>query len=216
MSRKNLWQSVGDIGAHHRAGVDPSWTDVVPRGNGLHSAIAALEKCAFTPSQVGSALPGRVVRLRSRFDHRPDALITARAPTSSVVVRTRKGPSPDTLSTVVCKRAHPPASSAARHSSASRSNREILAPAGSTAVVMVCPSTNNRPSGIRMADLSKVPLRSPNCPPSSSSDSPETNSPQTFCRGSRPRSSSKTRAPVRAAVIAAAAPPGPPPTTMRS
>src|SRR5215469_13148589 len=49
-----------------------------------------------------------------------------------------------------------------------------------------------------------------------SSDSAETNSPQTLCRGNSPASSRATLAPKRAAVIAADAPAGPPPMTTRS
>ncbi len=47
------------------------------------------------------------------------------------------------------------------------------------------------------------------------SDSAETNSPQTFCRGNSLLSNSTTEAPLRAAVMAAEAPAGPPPTTAR-
>src|SRR5579864_876539 len=49
---------------------------------------------------------------------------------------------------------------------------------------------------------------------SRSSDSAETNSPQTLWRGNRPRSSNRTRAPLRAQVIAAEVPAGPPPITI--
>src|SRR6516225_8810346 len=49
-----------------------------------------------------------------------------------------------------------------------------------------------------------------------SSDSAETNSPQTLCRGNSPASSRATLAPKRAAVIAADAPAGPPPMIARS
>src|SRR5215469_13210658 len=49
-----------------------------------------------------------------------------------------------------------------------------------------------------------------------SSDSVETNSPQTLCRGNSPASSRATLAPNRAAAIAADAPAGPPPMTAKS
>ena len=51
---------------------------------------------------------------------------------------------------------------------------------------------------------------------SKSSDSGETNSPQTLWRGRMPRSSSMTRAPAAAAVMAADVPAGPAPMMIRS
>src|SRR3954469_11523094 len=90
----------------------------------------------------------------------------------------------------------------------------MLAPAGATGKVSTSASTNILVIGICCEPASNS--WSPSKAEINSSDSGETNSPQTLCRGRMPFSSCNTRAPPLAAVIAAADPAGPPPITTRS
>ncbi len=91
----------------------------------------------------------------------------------------------------------------------------MLSAGGETAVSMTRSPSSNRVRSITGA--SAVSCSAPGVDRSksrsTSSDSADTNSPQTLCRGNSPASSSTTRAPKRAAVIAADAPAGPPPIT---
>src|SRR6185437_6795991 len=118
--------------------------------------------------------------------------------------------------TVICSSASTPACIAEFQSDKSKSKRAMLDAAGVISACNTRPSRNMRDCGIRIASLNTSAYWGASRIESSSSDSAETNSPQTLWRGKRPFSSSKTPAPACAAVMAAEDPPGPAPITIRS
>ncbi len=181
----------------------------------MHGSVHDSWKCAFSPIHLG---PEGTVRSTVNCDHLPAATTSAFAVNFLDDVSSTNGPSPllPTISQLGWTSA--PVRRAASHSNASRSYLETLSAGGVTGASIIRSPRRKRVRLIRGATWKRVSAVDSSRSKSArtSSDSAETNSPQTRCRGKSFASNNPTLAPSRAAVIAQELPAGPPPTIARS
>ncbi len=224
VKRENVFQRCRPVGADHGTGVHYTAASLVARRSShsrrnrdryrVRSTVP--RKCALRPIHLG---PGGIVRSAVNCDHLPAATIRAFA----LELSGRRSQHERTVTV------------AAYHFAIGMSHRSSLARSFpeqthrghsgkcSTPEERPAPRLPARPVAdafgrLRGSSRRGSPPTGTSCssPARTSSDSAETNSPQTLCRGKSFASNNPTRAPSRAAVIAAELPAGPAPTTARS